>query len=185
MTSEDYKEYPCDNIEKVNTTFSEYGGFILQVIRSQVNNEELAEDLFQDFFLSLICRPIPDNIENMKSYLYRAVTNDIIDFRRKNKNNQECLSFSENYPDNVIDEAPYKQLVIVEEVQKMLQLIKKKLPHSQAFAITSRYKNDDSIGEIARKMNVAKQSVSSYISSGIQTIREYTIEHGEYGYDRT
>ena len=63
--------------------FDDHGGFIRIVIRSQVQDEDLAEDLFQDFFISLISKPLPRGLRNIKGYLYRAITNDIVDATRR------------------------------------------------------------------------------------------------------
>ncbi|MHC4792547.1 MAG: RNA polymerase sigma factor, partial [Planctomycetota bacterium] len=65
------------NVNHAAKIFSEYGDFIRGVIRYQVGNDAQADDLFQDFFLSLVSRPVPADIQNIKKYLYRAITNDI------------------------------------------------------------------------------------------------------------
>ena len=50
-----------NNVDPAMKIFEEHGNFIHSVIRFNVNNEAEAEDLFQDFFLSLISKPIPDS----------------------------------------------------------------------------------------------------------------------------
>ena len=100
---------PPSNVERAAEIFSEYGDFIFAIIRYQVSNNALAYDVFQDFFLSLVSRPIPAGVENIKSYLYRAITNDIIDAARRAERQQIRLhkyanhlnySISEKKPEN-------------------------------------------------------------------------------------
>ena len=62
---------------------SEYSDFIYMVIYSQVKNKSRVDDIFQDFFISLVSKPIPHNVKNIKSYLYKAVSNDIVDTQRQ------------------------------------------------------------------------------------------------------
>ncbi len=72
-----------NNLDLASKVFAEHSDFIRAVIRSQVKNEAQADDIFQDFFLSLVYNPVPKGVKNMKSYLYRAIINDVVDaFRR-------------------------------------------------------------------------------------------------------
>ena len=71
--------------------FAEYGNFIRAVIRFQASNEFIEEDLFQEFFLLLVAKPLPVNIYNIKSYLYRAVTNAVIESARRRARQERYL----------------------------------------------------------------------------------------------
>ena len=72
-----------ENVDKAYKVFAEHGNFIRAVIRSQVKNEAQAEDIFQDFFLALVAKPIPPDVKDLKSYLYKAINNDIVDAVRR------------------------------------------------------------------------------------------------------
>ena len=74
-----------NNLDLTSKVFAEHGDFIHVVIRSQVKNEAQADDIFQDFFLSLVYNPVPKGVKNMKSYLYRAIINDVVDAVRRVK----------------------------------------------------------------------------------------------------
>lgn len=153
----------------------EYGDFIRGVIRSQVKDEASVEDLFQDFFLSIIIKPIPENMKYVKSYIYRAIINDIIDNARKRKIYQEKIhkyaKFS--YKKSINKNNPTNAIINIEETNKMFELIEKLLPHSQAEAITLRYHDDCKLKEVARKMDIDKKSASRYISVGVKKIRDF------------
>ena len=72
-----------NNVGPATEVFTEHRDFIHMVIYSQVKNKSRADDIFQDFFLSLVSKPIPQNVKNIKSYLYRAISNDIVDTQRQ------------------------------------------------------------------------------------------------------
>ncbi len=154
--------------------FSEYGDFIYAVIRSKVKNDSLADDLFQDFFLSLISRPPLDKVQNMKSYLYRAITNDFIDAMHRVEVYQSYVNrYAKNSIYSVANGNPQKVLIKIEETNKMFELIERLLKHSEARAISLRYRNNHDTKEIADIMNVDKRSVSRYISVGLKKLREF------------
>ncbi len=168
------KNEPSRNVERAAETFSEYGDFILAVIRNQVGNNGQANDLFQDFFLSLVSKPISPDIQNIKSYLYRAIINDIVDAARRVERHKtlmhkyaECLDYSIN------NGSPENALIETEEINKTFKLIGGQLPRSEAQAITFRFKNNFSIKEVAKKMRVNSRTVSRYISSGLSKVRQF------------
>jgi len=155
--------------------FTEYGSFIRAVVRSQVQNEAQADDIFQDFFLSLISKPVPKGVKNIKSYLYRAIINDVVDaVRRAEKYQSRIKKYSEqlNYSINKTD--PRNALLDEEEeLDNMFALIKGRLPSSESQAIALRYRSHHSIKEVAEKMGVNHRSVSRYISVGLQKVRQF------------
>jgi RNA polymerase sigma factor (sigma-70 family) len=166
------KSEPSRNVERAAEIFSEYGNFILAVIRNQVGNNSQANDLFQDFFLSLVYKPISPDIQNIKSYLYRAITNDIIDAARRVEKYKtlthkyaECLDYSIN------KSSPENALIETEEINKMFKLIGGQLPRSEAEAITFRLRDNFSIKEVAKRMHVNSRTVSRYISAGLSKVR--------------
>ncbi len=163
----------ANSVDAAAKVFTKYGDFIHTVIRYQVKNETQADDLFQDFFLSLVTSPLPAGVRNIKGYLYRAITNKIIDAtRRVNKYSYHMHKYYE-YPNHSINKrTPENVFIDVEETNKMFGLIKGRLTNSQYQAMTLRYSSHHSIKEVAKKMGVKSTSVSRYISIGLKKIRQ-------------
>ena len=83
----------CDeNVRIAAKIFAEYGDFIYNVILSKLKNKTEVDDLYQDFFLALVSKPVPPGIQNIKSYLYKAISNDIVDAYRRTQRYQELLN---------------------------------------------------------------------------------------------
>ena len=162
-----------NNVGLAAEIFAEYGDFIHMVIFSQVKNKARIDDIFQDFFLSLVRKPIPQDVKNIKGYLYRAITNDIIDAtRRVNKYSYHMHKYHE-YPNHSINKrTPENAFIDIEETNKMFGLIKGRLTNSQYQAIALRYKSQYNIKEVAEIMGVKRTSVSRYISIGLKKIRQ-------------
>jgi len=162
------------NVGRAAEIFSKYGDFIRAVISYKVSDTGLVDDLFHDFYLSLVSRPIPSGIQNIKSYLYRAITNDIVDAaRRVEKYRTRMQKYAECLDNSINKSTPENALIKKEEINKMFKLIEGRLPRSEARAITSRFRNNCSIKEVAKQMHVNNRTVSRYISAGLSKVRQF------------
>lgn len=159
---------------------TEHGNFIRAVIRSKVENEDQAEDIFQDFFLSLVYRPIPKGLEYIKSYLYRAITNDIFDAAHRVEKYKTLIhKYAERLDYSINKNTPENALIVKEQLDKMFALIKGRATNSESQAIDLRYRKQHSLKEVAEKMGVNDRSVSRYICVGLRKIRHFiTIKRG-------
>ncbi len=164
----------ANNVYLAGKVFAEYGDFIRAVIRSQVKDKAETDDIFQNFFLFLASKPLPANVRNIKSYLYKAITNDIIDATRQVERYRALMvRYAKHFDFPINESRPENAVIETEEAEKIYKLIEKHLPHSEAQAITLRYKNDYSIKDVAEKMNVDGRSVSRYISIGLKKARQF------------
>ena len=152
---------------------SEYTDFIYMVICSQVKNKSRVDDIFQDFFISLVSKPVPHDVKNIKSYLYRAITNDIVDTQRQLERYREQIKkYRENCDFSINNSLPENALVKEEQMNKMFDLMRGRLTSSQSQAIALRYGTNHTIKEVAMEMGVKSTSVSRYICTGLRKIRK-------------
>ena len=162
---------------------TEHGDFIRSVIRFHVRNEAEAEDLFQDFFLFLISKPIPQDIRNERAFLYRVISARVKDaYRKIDRYRQHMRRYAQRHR-YTVDDRPENAVIEADEVEKMFELIHSHLPSSEALAITLRYKNNFETSKVAGKMGVKPRSVSRYVCAGLKTIRDILKkdEGGDYG----
>ena len=158
------------NVERAAEVFDEHGDFIRSIIHFHVRNKTEAEDLFQDIFLSIVTRPIPEEVRNVKGFLYKLIIDTIKDaYRRIIRYQTRIHRYAEHHL-NIIDSHPDASLIDVEEAKKMYDLIEKHLPTKEALAVKLRYKEDCDTEETAEKMGVKTRSVSRYVSIGLKKI---------------
>lgn len=161
------------DIELASKIFSEYGDFIHSIIHLKVQNEEIANDICQDFFLSLVHKPIPPEVKNIKGFLYRAIINDITDaHRRVERYKNHIQKYGQKMKSSINKTRFENAFKEKEEIIKMLEIIHEQLPSSCSQAIMLRYGDNLSIKEVAKKMNVKSSSVSRYLSTGVKKIRQ-------------
>ena len=173
-----YRQEKAKNGKKVKLAteiFNEYGDAIRTIIRSIVDDESKVDDIFQDFFLSIVHKPVPLSIRNLRGYLCRAVINDIRDATRRAQKYQirirkyaECRDYGE------IVKQPQVIVAQAEEYRKMVQLIERQLSPCEAEAVILKYSHDENIRDAAEKMNVKKRTFSVYLSEGLRKIRRIT-----------
>ncbi|KPK41893.1 MAG: hypothetical protein AMJ78_04210 [Omnitrophica WOR_2 bacterium SM23_29] len=143
------------------------------IIIYHVDDKSLADDIFQDFFLSLATRPIPKNVKNIKAYLYRSITNDIIDIKRgASRRKARIYKYAEHSNYDVMKNNPEQILVREEEFKKMFTALEKHVTRSEAKALKLRYREGRDISEVAVRMKIKPRSVSRYLSIGINKIRK-------------
>jgi RNA polymerase sigma-70 factor (ECF subfamily) len=166
-----------NNTSRAAEIFALHGDFIRKVIQYRIGDADLADDLFQNFFLSLVSRPIPLDVQNVQSYLYRAIINDSFDAVRRVEQYQDRIERYSKRVENPINKGrPENALIETEETQKMFKMIERLLPTSESRAVTLKFKNDSSIGEVAKQMAVNNRSVSRYISVGLKKLRQVVLK---------
>lgn len=154
--------------------FNEYGGFIRAVIRFQIHRTSEQEDLFQEFFLALIYRPVPTGVQNIKSYLYRAIVNHILDSMRMRESYRRAVKKYANRAKIPIHDHGGGNVFIGEQEEEKDATIARFTHHLQkreAQAFLLRYRDNCSIGEIAVIMGVNARTVSRYLSDGLKRLR--------------
>jgi len=152
----------------------QYGDFIRAIINYKIPDKAQVDDLFQDFFLSLMSNPVPLDIDNVKSYLYKAVVNDVADaLRRTERYRSRVARYVEHVEYDTTEPSPEDVLIGTEQTNEMFRLLERQLPRSEARALTLRYKESYDISEIAGEMDVDKRTVSRYISGGLSKMRRF------------
>ena len=160
-------------IEEVKQIYEEDGDFIRKVIQVHSNNLLNGDDVFQSFFLRLLEKPIPCEVKNRRSYLYRMITNNMINEARRVKTYKErILRHSQVQPSRARACDPYEKVALEDELDYIMYVIDNNLPSQIATALKLRYKKDYTNGNIAQAMFVEKETGRRYIRRGLKKLRE-------------
>ena len=173
-----------NNIDQAMKVFEEHGDFIHTVIRFHVRNAAEVDDLFQDFFLSLISRPIPKEVQNVRGFLYRVLSDKVKDRIRRIERYHARIYRYAACLERTINDAPENAAIEAEETERMFRLIQRHLSRSEALAVTLRYRNHCNTKEIANKTGVKPRSVSRYVSVGLKKLRQAIGVNRGRSYDR-
>jgi RNA polymerase sigma factor (sigma-70 family) len=166
-----------EKVELASAIFHEYEDEIRAMIRFHVNDNSRIDDIFQDFFLSMVDKPVPSDIQNIGGYLYKAITNDVIDMNRRTKRYRTRIQrYAEGRKRSMVNDDPENIAIQLEERQKMVELIEKQLPSREAEAVLERYDHSNSIDNAAKKMQVSKRSFSRYLCMGLKKTADLLVK---------
>lgn len=158
--------------------FQRYGDEIRAFIHFNVRDKTKEDDIFQELFVSIIRKPIPPGIQDVKAYVYRTVTNDVIDMSRQTKNHRDHLhKYAECLNNCLTTDDPQKIAIRVESTKKMFQLIENHLPKREAQVVLQRFGHGSSVKDTAKKMDVDKRIVSRYLSIALKRMRHFIHEN--------
>ncbi len=152
--------------------FAKYGNQIRAIIHFHLEDKSRADDVFQDFFVSLVHNPIPAHIEDVKTYLYKALTHDAIDVCRRANNYREGVQkYTECHRYDQAQEDPQSNFVHVEGTKEMFRLIESRLSKREAAVLWHRFANGLSTADTAKKTNMDANAVARYLSLAKKKIR--------------
>jgi len=121
--------------------FGEYGNDIREIIRFNVRDESLAEDIYQDLFLSLVNAKLPPKIRNMRRFLYRAITNDVISMARRSRRRHTLMKFyAQDFRGVELDaDSPSERMIQNECQAQVFSRLERHLSPSEYKAILWRF----------------------------------------------
>ena len=158
--------------------FDRYGDEIRAIIHFNVKDKSKADDIFQEFFVSIVHKPIPIGIQDIRAYLYRAVTNDVIDVSRQIKCHRYHIQrYAKCRKYYVIPEDSQNTVIQTENTKKMLHLIENRLPKREAEVVLQRYAHGFNTTDTAERMHVNKKVVSRYLSAALRKMRQFVPEN--------
>lgn len=172
-SGENKKNIP-KSVRLASEIFDQYGDEIRAMIHYNVKDQTKADDIFQNFFVSIVHKPIPPDIQDVKAYLYRAVTNDVIDDSRQKKCHQDHIKkYAECYKHLIVTEDPQNIAIKKEDTKRMFQLIESRLPRREAQVVLQRYGYGFSTKDAAKRMHADKRNVSRYLSAALKKMRDF------------
>ncbi len=153
-------------IRRASELFAKYGSFIKAAIRFQTRNESEEDDLYQQFFISLVQRPVPPHTPDVRAYLYRAIANDIVSAARQRKRSQrhlkklgEELRVSAHEPDSV-------------DIPAELEGQEALLSSRETDALALHFGDNLTVSETASRMHVDEHTVRAYVAAALVRLRE-------------
>lgn len=163
----------AEGVRRATEVFQKYGEEIRCFVELHARDDAEADDLFQEFFLSLVSTRLPPKITSMKRYLYRAIANDLVSRMRSQQRYQRRLRvYAENRQYQTHQDDPGKETMRSEQTRRVFEMIERHLPPREAEAVTCRFRKDWSNREVADYMGVDRRSVTRYLCAGLKRIKE-------------
>lgn len=151
--------------------FQEHGDFLMRVLLRYLPEQD-ALDVFQNLCLKAVTHGFPDNVEDIRPYLYRSAKNAVIDYqRRASTYGRKIQEYSEHRPPKPGTD-PAMEVMRSNLLMKAFEMIEAHLSPSVNKVFIGKYQQNLSHHEIAKNMNITKSTVDRYLSVGTQQIHE-------------
>ncbi|NQV34819.1 MAG: sigma-70 family RNA polymerase sigma factor [Phycisphaeraceae bacterium] len=165
-----------ERVDAAGDLFSEHGTAIYMMITLHLSDKSLADDLYQELFLSVIKKPLPRDLETPVTYLWRVIANDVTDAMRKRRSYNELL---QKHVNRLLDSdsedrhvaTPLQLLVSKEERSQLISVIHENLYGCEANVLVEKLDHGSSTREIALKLGLKDRSVSHYLSTGLKKLK--------------
>ncbi len=163
-----------DRVELTSEVFDKYGELIRSAIRVNLSDYSKADDVYQNLFLSLVHKPMPPYVRDIKSYLNQAVCHDIVDLAKSTNMYRERLCrYWKHHRQIPKIRKPQDILIEKEGFEQLFGLIEKLISTPENKAIIQRYRCGMDVSEAAKEMDVDKRSCSRYTSVALKKIRGF------------
>ena len=155
------------------------------MISLNIKEQSAADDTFQDLFLSIVKTPVPPDTSRITSYIYKILTNDIIDETRKSEVYNQCIrGYRECGDYTTMQEDPEAEVIEIEETHRMFRSLRKNLPIHQAEAVIQNCILGNNTEDAARKMDLNPMTFSQYLYRGKRKVRRLIGQKREKQGDR-
>lgn len=160
-------------------TYNEYLDSLYSYALHLGFDEQTAMDAIHDVFYKL-CKQYSslNEINNLKSYLFRSLRNRLIDIRRTNR--EDTIPFSSQY--DVQETLPFQLYVTVEdklimaedaeEIRLKVEKVLNRLTDRQREIVYLRYIKEQSYEEIAEIMQISVAACRNLISKSMTKLKD-------------
>ncbi len=170
------KTKDAGNMEQVKEIYEKHGNQIYSIIRSNINNKSDIDDIFQDYFLSIMQRPIPQQHLNILAFINRAIKNDVRDAASRSQSYyQRNRKYAEMHSDRFKSKTPDDIVIHSEEIRRLFEFVENQLLQHEAEAIINKFRHGKNNLETADVMDIERRSVSCYLCTGLKKLRAVSI----------
>ena len=154
------------------TIFEFYKKRVFSIGLKMLKSETEAEEIVQDVFLSIwMAKAILDTINDPEAYLFTITYNTINTHLKKASRNRQFI-------DKVIEHLTDVQnttedTVIAHETEKLIDVAIHRLPPQQKTIYQLSRQEGLSYDEIAKRMNISRNTVRNHLAEAMKTIRVF------------
>lgn len=158
------------NNYKPEYIFDKYYQALCYFAFQYTENDEIAEDIVQDLFTSLIEKPRKfDTSGHLKNFLYQSVKNACLNHIKKNKSQDKYHEFLKNNHD---DEEDYERKIIATEIYKELNSVIESLPSECKKVYELSYFSGMDNNSIAEELGISINTVKAQKARGKKILKE-------------
>jgi RNA polymerase sigma factor (sigma-70 family) len=177
-------QYRDGNAGAFEVLYQRHKGPVFRYLLRQCGERGIAEELFQDAWMSLIRNRDHYTVQaKFTTYLYQIAHHRLLDHYRRQSHTVVAMSFNQNEPDNpIVDQVPddpgnepERQINLKQQAEKLATLIDN-LPAPQREAFLLHEEADLGIEDIAAATGVNRETAKSRLRYAIAKLRAELME---------
>lgn len=147
--------------------------FAFKFTKSEHATEEIIQDAFVRIWLS---RDKLDQVQNVKAYLYKYVSNECLSYLRKKLNEEKLIAnFTVHHPK---DSNQTNEQIQLNEIKRIVASSVNKLPPKRREIYQLSRNEGKSIAEIAAILSISQNTVKNALVTALKYIRLELEMHG-------
>ena len=167
-----------ERVEQAGEFFLQHGERIRAIVGYVAQDEDRADDLYQEFYLSLVKRPLPSDIKDMDNYLFTVLLNSARGQRRRDRQYRECVQKYAQDRGEPVAQCDIADVVArTDEVNRIFRVAKKVLGRREFEAVQLRYYEGQDNQDVGRQLGLKANTIARYLWSGIEKIRNFPTLH--------
>lgn len=164
-----------------NVLFGRYRAKLYDYLYDITKSREIAEELLLDVYMKLwLGRELAPRIHHLDAFLQKVAHNKALNFlttAARRKHLQQLVGYGMA---RSVDNSAEAQLAD-KEYQVLLQEALQQLSPQRRLVFTLSREQGLSHDEIARELQLSRQTVKNYVTESLQTIREFLAKQGDKG----
>lgn len=168
----------CAGNEKAfSVLFFKYLSVLQSFAFKFTKSEHATEEIIQDAFLRIwLNRDKLEQVENVKAYLYKYVSNECLSYLRKKIKEEKAIGILKTHVDN--HENVTLDAIHLNEINQIIMAAVNKLPPQRRRIYELSRGEGKTIPEISEILGVSVNTVKNTLVIALKTIRESLIQHG-------
>lgn len=161
-----------DDHRAMDELFERYWEFVFDAAFKKLGNEEIAQDITQEIFISLWENRL--NLElagSLAGYLYGAVKYRVINYFKAEamrSGHQAEVSYLMNLEISKETDAD----LLLQDLNKDVEFALNQLPEKMRLVVSMSRKHDRSIKEIASELGISVQTVKNQLTAAMKILRK-------------
>lgn len=154
--------------------FNVYSDDLCAFLNYYTHDKQLIEDIIQDVFISLWEERDTINIFYIKTYLYNAARNKVLNSLRDEQNRSLLL---ERWASRELEKQKARDCINMEEFSSVYQQAINSLPEKCREIFTLSREQNKTYREIAGEKDLSVKTVEAQMSIAIKKVREYILNY--------
>jgi RNA polymerase sigma factor (sigma-70 family) len=158
-----------EHVGEIEKLFREHNRALIAFLQCRLNSYSDAQEVAQEAYLRMLTLENREDVESLRSYLFKIAGNLAIDRIRKRKVRSDFIA-GQSHDEPFGDESPVHHAMAVEQVAGIRRALKE-LPAKTSQAFVLHVIEGRDFGSVAQTMNLSERMVRYHVANALAHCR--------------